>query len=78
VVNAARRGRSAINRGKLHVRRRLTGGRLLQRAEDDAMRMTICLSRRQVGSTRRAGTFLDVSRAFVSSGLPERVPEDRE
>jgi hypothetical protein len=33
------------------------GGRLLQRAEEDAMRTTTGLSRRQVGATRRAGTF---------------------
>jgi hypothetical protein len=38
------------------------------------MRTTTGLSRRQVGATRRAGTFLGVSRAFVSSGLPERAP----
>jgi hypothetical protein len=38
------------------------------------MRTTTGLSRRQVGATRRAGNFLDVSRAFVSSGLPERTP----
>ena len=53
-------------------RRMQTGGRLLQRAEDDAMRTTIGFSRRQVGATRRAGSFLAVSRAFVSSGVPER------
>jgi hypothetical protein len=38
------------------------------------MRTAIGLSRRQVGATWRAGTFLDVSRAFVSSELPERAP----
>jgi hypothetical protein len=38
------------------------------------MRTTIALSRRQVGATRRAGTFIGFSRAFVSSGLPERAP----
>jgi hypothetical protein len=41
------------------------------------MRTTIALSRRQVGATRRAGTFLAVSRTFLSSGVPERVPEGR-
>jgi hypothetical protein len=68
VVNAARRVRSAINRREPRINspRR----RALQRAEDDAMRTTIGLSRRQIGATRRAGTFLDISRAFVSSGLP--------
>jgi hypothetical protein len=61
---------------------------LLQRAEDDArgrrrcaedetMRTTTALSRRQVGTTRRAGIFLAVSRAFLSSGVPERAPEGR-
>jgi hypothetical protein len=64
------------------------GGRLLQRAEDeirgrrrcaedDAIRATTELSHRQVGATRRAGTFLGVSRAFVSSGVPERTPGGR-
>jgi hypothetical protein len=48
--------------------------RLLQRAEDDAMKTTIGFSRRQVGATRRAGTFLDASRGFVSYGLPKRTP----
>jgi hypothetical protein len=37
------------------------------------MRTTTALSYRQVGATRRAGTFLDVSRAFVSSRLSERA-----
>jgi hypothetical protein len=41
------------------------------------MRTTTDLSRRQVGATRRAGTFLAVSRAFLSSGVPERAPEGR-
>jgi hypothetical protein len=41
------------------------------------MRTTTVLSRRQVGATRRAGTFLAVSRAFLSSGVPERAPEGR-
>jgi hypothetical protein len=41
------------------------------------MRTTTGLSRRQVGAKRRAGTFLGVSRAFVYSGLPERVPGGR-
>jgi hypothetical protein len=35
------------------------------------------LSRRQLGATRRAGSFLAVSRAFLSSGVPERAPEGR-
>jgi hypothetical protein len=38
------------------------------------MRTMTALSRRQVGAIRRAGTFLGVSHAFVSSGLPERAP----
>jgi hypothetical protein len=61
---------------------------LLQRAEDDArgrrrcaedetMRTTTALSRRQVRATRRAGNFLTVSRVFLSSGVPERAPEGR-
>jgi hypothetical protein len=61
---------------------------LLQRAEDDArgrrrcaedktMRTTTAHSRRQVGATRRAGIFLAVSRAFLSSGVPGRAPEGR-
>jgi hypothetical protein len=61
---------------------------LLQRAEDDArgrqrftedetMRTTTNLSRRHVGATRRAGSFFDVSRVFVSSGVPERAPKGR-
>jgi hypothetical protein len=54
---------------KLRVRRQA----FTERAEEDAMRTTIGLSRRQVGATRRAGTFLDVSRAFVSSGHPKRA-----
>jgi hypothetical protein len=32
---------------------------------------------RQVGATRRAGRFLAVSRAFLSSGVPERAPGGR-
>jgi hypothetical protein len=40
-------------------------------------RTTTALSRRQVGATRRAGTFLAVSRVFVSSGVPERAPGGR-
>jgi hypothetical protein len=35
------------------------------------------LSRRQVGATRRAGNFLAISCAFLSSGVPERAPEGR-
>jgi hypothetical protein len=61
---------------------------LLQRAEDDArerrrcaedetMMTTTDLSRRQVGATRRAESFFAVSRAFLSSGVPERAPEGR-
>jgi hypothetical protein len=38
------------------------------------MRMTIALSCRQVGATRRVGTFRAVSRAFVLSEVPERAP----
>jgi hypothetical protein len=45
--------------------------------EDDAMRTTNALSRQQVGATRRTGSFLAVPRAFLSSGVPERTPEDR-
>jgi hypothetical protein len=45
--------------------------------DDDAMRTTTVLSRRQVGATRRAGSFLIVSRAFLSSGVPESAPEGR-
>jgi hypothetical protein len=41
------------------------------------MRMTTALSRRQVRATRRAGTSLGFSRAFVSSRLPERGPGGR-
>jgi hypothetical protein len=41
------------------------------------MRTTTALSRRQVGATRRAGIFLAVSRAFLSSGVPGRAPEGR-
>jgi hypothetical protein len=41
------------------------------------MRTTTALSRRQVGATRRAENFLAVSRAFLSSGVPERAPEGR-
>jgi hypothetical protein len=37
------------------------------------MRTTTALSRQQVGATRRAGTFLAVSRVFVSSGVPEHA-----
>jgi hypothetical protein len=47
------------------------------RREEDAMRTTTALSRRQVGATRRAGSFLAVSRAFLSSGVPERALEGR-
>jgi hypothetical protein len=36
------------------------------------MKTTIGFSRRQVGATSHAGSFLGVSRAFVSSRLPER------
>jgi hypothetical protein len=61
---------------------------LLQRAEDDAwerqrcaedemMTMTTALSRRQLGATRRAGSFLTVSRTFLSSGVLEHAPEGR-
>jgi hypothetical protein len=61
---------------------------LLQRAEDDArgrrrcaedetIRTTTAHSRRQVGATRRAGIFLAVSHAFLSSGVPERAPGGR-
>jgi hypothetical protein len=46
-------------------------------AEDDTMRTTTALSRRQVGATRRTGNFLAVLRAFLSSGVPERAPEGR-
>jgi hypothetical protein len=35
------------------------------------------LSRRQVGATRRVGSFLAYSRTFLSSEVPERAPEDR-
>jgi hypothetical protein len=41
------------------------------------MRTTTAHSRRQVGATRRAGIFLAFSHAFLSSGVPERVPEGR-
>jgi hypothetical protein len=41
------------------------------------MRTTTALSRRQVGASRRAGNFLAVSRAFLSSRVPERAPEGR-
>jgi hypothetical protein len=41
------------------------------------MRTTTAHSRQQVGATRRAGIFLAVSRAFLSSGVPERAPEGR-
>jgi hypothetical protein len=41
------------------------------------MRTTTALSRQQVGATRRAVSFLDVSRAFLSSRVPERAPEGR-
>jgi hypothetical protein len=41
------------------------------------MRTTTALSHRQVGATRRAGTFRAVSRAFVSSRVPERAPVGR-
>jgi hypothetical protein len=41
------------------------------------MRMTTAHSRRQVGATRRVEIFLTFSRAFISSGVPERVPEGR-
>jgi hypothetical protein len=61
---------------------------LLQRAEDDVrgrrrcaedktMRTTTDLSRRQVGATRRVGSFLAVPRVFLSSGVPECALEDR-
>jgi hypothetical protein len=61
---------------------------LLQRAEDDArerrrctedetMRTTTDLSRRQVRATRCAGSFFAILHAFLSSGVPERVPEGR-
>jgi hypothetical protein len=41
------------------------------------MRTTTAHSRRQVGATRRAGIFLAFSRAFLSSGVPERAPKGR-
>jgi hypothetical protein len=41
------------------------------------MRTMTALPRRQLGAIRRAGSFLSVSRAFVSSRVPERAPEDR-
>jgi hypothetical protein len=41
------------------------------------MRTTTALSHRQVGATRRAGTFLAVFRVFVSFGVPERAPGGR-
>jgi hypothetical protein len=41
------------------------------------MRTTTTHSRRQVGATRRARIFLAFSRAFLSSGVPERAPEGR-
>jgi hypothetical protein len=41
------------------------------------MRMTTVHSRRQVWATPRAKIFLAFSRAFISSGVPERVPEGR-
>jgi hypothetical protein len=41
------------------------------------MRTTTALSRRQVGATRHARNFLAVSRAFLSSRVPERAPEGR-
>jgi hypothetical protein len=63
---------------KRGVRRKLTGGKLFQRAKDDATRTTISLSRRQVRATSRAGNFLGGSRAFLSSGVPERSPGARE
>jgi hypothetical protein len=44
--------------------------------EDDDRPMT-ARSRRQVGATRRAGIFVAFSRAFLSSGVPERAPEGR-
>jgi hypothetical protein len=66
-------------RGSYASRRSLIGGRLLQRAEDNVIRTTVSLSRRQIGATRRAGTgtFLDDSRAFVSSIIPEGAPRGR-
>jgi hypothetical protein len=61
---------------KLRIGRRLIGVRLLPHGsrcdEDDDL--SLSLSRRQIGPTRRAGAFLDDSRTFVSSGLPERAP----
>jgi hypothetical protein len=63
-------------RGSYTSRQRLIGGRLLQRAVDDAMRTAISLSRRHIGATRRAGTFVDNSHIFVSSGIPEHVPRE--
>jgi hypothetical protein len=66
----------------LHVRRRQAFTARERRcagrrrcAEDDAMRTTTALSRRQVGATGHAGTFLAVSCAFISSGVPERTPK---
>jgi hypothetical protein len=61
---------------------------LLQRTEDDArgrrrcvedetMRTTTELSRRQVRAIRLAGIFFATSRAFLSSGVPERASEGR-
>jgi hypothetical protein len=41
------------------------------------MRTTIAHSHRQVGATRRAGIFLAVLHAFLSSGVPEHAPEGR-
>jgi hypothetical protein len=41
------------------------------------MRTTTALSRRQLGATRRAGSFLTVSRAFLLSKVPERAPKGR-
>jgi hypothetical protein len=41
------------------------------------MRTTTAHSHRKVRATRRAGIFLAFSRAFLSSGVPERAPEGR-
>jgi hypothetical protein len=48
-----------------------------RRDDEDDDRPTTTHSRRQVGATRRAGIFVAFSRMFLSSGVPERAPEDR-
>jgi hypothetical protein len=48
-----------------------------RRDDEDDDRPTTAYSHRKVGSTRRAGIFVAFSRAFLSSGVPERAPEGR-